>query len=274
MRLALIGFGNIATTLLGLLQSTQKFPLENLTIVSSPGREKAIEAEALARFFDIADTLKVVSTTQDLLATRPDLVLECASHTAVKTHGVAVLAQGVDFVLASIGALSDARLELDLIQAAENAKSRLVLPAGAIGGIDLLAALRPAGNLQVTYRGIKPPNAWKGTKAEAQLDLESVQEKTVFFTGTAREAASAFPKNANVAATLALAGAGFDQTRAELVADPNAAGNIHEYSVTSPLAHYTLRVENQPSHGNAKTSVSTVYSLLREITNRIGPLAI
>ncbi len=60
----------------------------------------------------------------------------------------------------------------------------------------------------------------------------------------------------------------------ELVADPAAPGNVHEYSVVSPLAKYSMRIENLPSAGNAKTSVSTVYSVLREIRNRIGPVAI
>ena len=106
------------------------------------------------------------------------------------------------------------------------------------------------------------------------MDLDLLSEETVIFSGSAREAAINYPKNANVAATIALAGAGFEATKTELVADPNATGNIHEYSVDCPLAHYTLRVESQASPGNAKTSMTTAYSVIREITNRIGHIVI
>ncbi|MFP4043128.1 MAG: aspartate dehydrogenase domain-containing protein, partial [Rhodosalinus sp.] len=104
-------------------------------------------------------------------------------------------------------------------------------------------------------------------------DLDALTEPAVFFEGNARSAAAQFPKNANVAATLALAGAGFEATRARLKADPAAPGNIHEYEVISPVARYSMRIENVAS-GNARTSLSTVYSLRREIANRVGPLAV
>jgi aspartate dehydrogenase len=173
-----------------------------------------------------------------------------------------------------VGALADPGLEAALRSAAVAGGARLILPAGAIGGIDLLAALAAAGGLTVRYRGTKPPAAWAGTPAAGILDLDALTEARVFFTGTAREAAAAYPKNANVAATLALAGAGFEATAVELAADPAAPGNVHEVSVASPLASYSLRIENLPSAGNAKTSATTIYSVLREIRNRRGPVVV
>jgi aspartate dehydrogenase len=126
----------------------------------------------------------------------------------------------------------------------------------------------------VTYHGIKPPKAWAGTPAEQLCDLGRLTERTVFFRGTAREAARDFPRNANVAATLALAGAGFEATRVELVADPAAPGNVHSYDVRSKVAKFRVEIENLPSSGNVKTSVSTVYSVLREIRNRMESVVI
>jgi len=274
MKLGMIGFGNISTTLLGLLSENLNEPLESLTVVRLPEFSDSVQDVFETQFSDVARQFSVVTSAEELLAQRPDLVVECAGHAAVVAHVTPVLRAGTDTIIVSIGALADAKLEAMVREAAVEGGARLILPAGAIGGIDLLSALRPAGGLEVQYRGTKPPNAWSGTPAEDLLDLDALTEKAVFFSGTAREAATAFPKNANVAATLALAGAGFEATQAELIADPAAAGNIHEYSVTSPLTRYTLRIENQPSAGNAKTSVSTVYSVLREITNRIGPVAI
>jgi aspartate dehydrogenase len=273
MRLALIGFGNIATTLLGLMAEA-KLRLDRLTLLVRPEQVEATRASIDTRFASLADSVEVVTDAGALLAGKPGLVVECAGHGAVASHVPPVLRAGTSVVLVSIGALADAALEKNLREAARDGNARLILPSGAIGGIDLLSALGAAGGLSVRYRGTKPPRAWLGTPAETLLDLPALQEAKTFFTGTAREAARAYPKNANVAATLALAGAGFDATEVELTADPAAPGNIHEYSVASPLARYSIRIENQPSAGNAKTSVTTVYSVLREIRNHTGPVAI
>ncbi|WP_052348715.1 aspartate dehydrogenase [Leisingera methylohalidivorans] len=274
MDLALIGFGNIATTLLLLLNDTLDAPLDSLTVMVLPEFAEDTEARLERDFAGLAAARQVVTSVPALLEARPDLLIECAGHAVVKAHLPEVLRSGVDTILVSIGALADDGLHADLRAAAREGDARLILPAGAVGGIDLLSALGAAGGLEVTYRGTKPPKAWSGTPAEEALDLDHLGERAIFFTGNAREAATAYPKNANVAATLALAGAGFEATRVELVADPAAPGNMHEYEVSSPLARYSMRIENLPSAGNAKTSVSTVYSVLREIRNRIGPSAI
>lgn len=274
MRLGMIGFGNIAQTLLTQLKQTLAAPLEHLAVLALPEMVDETEARLASEFASVAGEFAVVTDAQALLSHRPELVVECAGHAAVLAHAPSVLHAGIDVVVVSIGALSDEALEKELRAAASAGGARLILPAGAVGGVDLLAALGAAGGLEVRYRGSKPPLAWSGTPAEQALDLRALDDAAIFFRGTAREAAREFPKNANVAATLALAGAGFEATQVELVADPAAPGNVHEYSVVSPLAKYTMRIENLPSAGNAKTSVSTVYSVLREIRNRIGPVAI
>lgn len=273
MRLGLIGFGNIATTLLGLMRQTG-LSVEDLTVLTLPEFADETRTRLGAEFVDVAKDCGVVAGAEGLLSAQPDLVIECAGHAAVTAHVPPVLRAGTDVVIVSIGALADAALEASVRTAAAEGGARLILPAGAVGGIDLLSALGAAGGLRVRYRGTKPPKAWAGTPAEGLLDLPGLDERSVFFTGNARQAATDYPKNANVAATLALAGAGFEETQVELVADPEATGNSHEYSVESPLARYSIRIENQASAGNAKTSVTTVWSVLREIRNRIGPVAI
>lgn len=259
MHLGLVGYGNIGKALLGLLGAED---VARVTVLARPG--KVVDDPRA----------EVAETPEALIAARPDLLVECAGHAAVQGTVLPALKAGVDVVLVSIGALSDATLERDLHAAAKEGGAKLILPAGAIGGIDLLAAMAPAGGLEVRYTGTKPPEAWRGTPAEDRIDLDSLTEATVFFSGAAREVAQAFPKNANVAATLALAGAGMDATRVELVADPGAAGNRHAYAVTSPLGDYEIRIDNRASNGNAKTSAATIYSVLREIRNRKGPVVI
>jgi aspartate dehydrogenase len=127
--------------------------------------------------------------------------------------------------------------------------------------------MRLGGLRQLRYRGIKPPLAWRGSPAENQVDLDHLSCRTVLFEGTARAAALAFPQNANVAATIALAGLGFDATRVELVADPTAVQNTHEIEAKGATGNFHLRIEGVASASNPKTSSLTALSVARALVN-------
>jgi aspartate dehydrogenase len=264
MRLGLIGFGAIARTLLDVLAVEGTTPAAT-TVLVRPGAG----ANAAA-----ARGLPVVTHAAGLIAARPDLVIECAGREAVAAHVASCLGAGIDTVVASVGALADARLHEALLAAAREGGGRLILPAGAIGAIDLLSALRPSGIERLLYTGRKPPAAWAGTPAAAAMDLAALTAPATIFEGDARAAALAYPKNANVAATLALAGPGFAATEVRLVADPGIARNVHEVSVRAGAADFEIRIEGHPSPDNPRTSLATVYSLAREIANRSREVAI
>ncbi|GGA43137.1 aspartate dehydrogenase [Pelagibacterium lentulum] len=264
MHLGLIGYGNIARTLLGVLAS-EGTKLSQVSVLCHSGKS-AETARSLSTMLE--GKKHVVQTADALVATRPDLVVECAGHDGVREHAPAVLRAGIETVIVSVGALADEVLYAAIKDSARAGGTRFILPAGAIGGIDILSALKASGIEAVTYTGRKPPQAWKGTYAQTLHDLDTLDRETVFFTGTAREAATQYPKNANVAATLALAGRGFDGTQVRLIADPKVEGNVHEYSVTANGADFSIKIEGRPSKNNPKTSVTTVYSVAREIFNR------
>jgi aspartate dehydrogenase len=209
-----------------------------------------------------------------LLADAPDAVAECAGHAAVRQYGEAVLAASRDLVVISIGALADDTLRATLLSSAQQHGARLVLPSGAVGGLDALGAARLSGLQTVTYTGRKPPKAWRGTPAERLLDLDALSAPAIFFEGTARQAATDYPQNANVAAAVALAGLGFDATKVRLIADPKAARNVHEISVRAGCGDFDLQLEGRPSPLNPKTSLMAGFSVAREILNRTGALVI
>ncbi|RAI43829.1 aspartate dehydrogenase [Rhodoplanes roseus] len=267
MRLGLIGYGAIARTLLGTLAAQHGGAPAELVVLCRPGARARAEAVLSDH---PALQWRVVETCDALLAESPDLVVEAAGHEAVRQHGAAVLAAGTDLVIASIGALADATLHADLRAAAERSGARLHLPAGAVGGIDILAAARLGGIDAVTYTSRKPPAAWAGTPAEGLVDLATLDREAILFEGDARAAARTYPKNANVAATIALAGIGFERTRVRLVADPAVAGNVHELTLRAACADVDLRVAGRPSPDNPKTSLSTGYSIARAVLNRIA----
>jgi aspartate dehydrogenase len=187
-----------------------------------------------------------------------DVVVEVAGHAALAQYGVAALQQGSDLVIASIGALADEALWVSLQQAATRAK--ILLPAGAVAGIDALAAARLGGLDSVRYSSRKPPASLSDT---LPLDRESV-----VFEGNARDAALQFLKNANVAATIALAGIGFEKTEVRIIADPTLTRNVHVLEASGNFGTFTMTIAGRPLPGNPKSSSLTAMSLLRCIQNR------
>lgn len=257
----LVGFGAIGHALFARLAAQGAVRVSALVV--SPEAVAATQAV-------VGETVWVGSEVP------PDayLVLECAGHRALMQHVVPALARGVECAVLSIGALSEPGLPEQLEDAARRGGTRVHLLSGAVGGIDAIAAARLAGLSEVIYTGRKPPASWRGTPAEQQWDLSRLLEPTVILQASAREAARLYPKNANVAATVSLAGLGLDQTRACLIADPSVSENVHEIEARGEFGEIRISLRGKPLADNPKTSALTVLSALRFLYNRAGAVAI
>lgn len=211
------------------------------------------------------------------LADLPDglgLMVDCAGHAALAEHGPALLSRGLDLMTVSVGALADPALYDALVSAAEAGGARLHLASGAIGALDCLQAARIGGLDAVTYTGRKPPAGWKGSPAETRLDLDRVDAPAVHFEGSARQAAIAYPKNANVAAAVALAGIGLDATTVRLIADPTIAANIHEVRAEGAFGSFAFRIDGRALPGNPRSSALAAMSVCAAIERLRAPLVL
>jgi aspartate dehydrogenase len=231
-------------------------------------------AEARACAAALAPLRVEVVDRLEQLHERPDLAVECAGHAAVAAHGEACITRGMDFLLTSVGALSDAALRARLEHAARTHAGKLLIPAGAIAGIDALAAARHGGLARVRYTSRKPPRAWRGTHAEALCDLDAIDRPVEFYRGSAGDAARLFPQNANVAATIALAGIGFEATECALNADPAAPGNVHLIEAEGAFGRMRIEIEGRPLPDNPKTSTLAALAVLRAIRNRFEAIQV
>lgn len=256
MKIGMIGRGAIAQYV---NQALEKRGLAPNVVLLRP--EKAQKGSAIE--FDAVDDLPA-----DI-----DVMIDCAGHSALIDHGPKILARGMDLITVSLGALADRNVEASLTKAAQDGGARLHLASGAIGALDCLAAARSGTLETVTYTGRKPPQGWRGSPAEAKLDLDALTDTAkVHFQGSARDAALEYPKNANVAAAVALAGLGFDETQVQLIADPTISSNIHEISAKGDFGEFTFQITGNALPDNPRSSAlaaMSVLSKLDQITNSV-----
>jgi aspartate dehydrogenase len=200
-------------------------------------------------------------------------VIDCAGHAGLSQHGPVALGAGIDVITLSLGALADAGLTEALTHAARQGGAKLHLASGAIGALDALRAAAVGGLAHVTYMGRKPPMGWAGSPAEELLDLAALRETATHFEGPAREAALRYPKNANVAAAVALAGLGFDATQVRLIADPEAEGNIHEIEAEGAFGRLAFRITGNALPDNPRSSALAAMSAVAEIRRLAAPVS-
>ncbi len=195
-----------------------------------------------------------------------DHMIDCAGHTALQAYGADILRRGINLTTVSLGALADPDLFQNLEQAATEGGVKLHLASGAIGALDCLRAARVGVLQSVTYTGRKPPLSWKGSPAESRLDLDKLTAGAeTHFNGSARDAATEYPKNANVAAAVALAGIGFDDTQVKLIADADVSENIHEIQATGEFGSFSFEIRGHSLAENPRSSALAAMSVISKL---------
>ena len=264
MNIAIVGLGSIGTTLV------RKFaqggiPGANLCAVVVRNREKA-----WAVLKDIGVDVPLLELSQ--LAEVADLVVECAPAEMLPEIARPVLGAGKKIMVLSCGALLD---HPELIDLAEQTGGQIIIPTGALIGLDAVSAAAEGKIRSVRMITRKPIEGLKGAPYlnENGIDIEGISEPMRVFQGTARQAAKGFPANLNVAVALSLAGIGPDKTVLEIWADPTATRNSHKIVVESDAASFEMSIENIPSE-NPKTGRITALSVIAAIRKLTAPLRV
>jgi aspartate dehydrogenase len=263
LKIALIGYGAISQMLFDIFRD-KKPAIDIVGVLVRPGRAKTTRKQ-------VGRKVAVVESLKALLKLEPDVVVEAASQQAVRDWGETILKKGFDFMVIATGAYGDPKLWKRHLAAAAKSGARLRLPSGAIAGLDGLLAMRHDGLSRVKYVSIKPPHAWSGTPAETDFDLPSIKKPTVIFRGTPADAGRLYPKNANLAVTVALCGAGLDKTEIELVADPTLpeGTNASRLEVEGDSGELRMERLGRAMADNPKTGVLTALTMADDLMKMV-----
>jgi aspartate dehydrogenase len=265
LRVGIAGFGAIGKVLAAHLDRG----IEGMALAAVSARDIARARQAMAGFAKPAPVLPLA----ELAAAELDIVVECAPAALLRDIAEPALAAGRTLVTLSCGALLD---NFDLVELARRHGGRILVPTGALLGLDAVQAAAQGEISRIHMTTRKPPNGLDGAPylVERGISVIGIWKRQCVFTGSAREAARGFPANVNVAAALALAGIGPDRTTIEIWADPDIDRNIHRIEVEADAARLSLQIENVPSLENPKTGRLTPLSVVALLRKLSSPLAI
>jgi aspartate dehydrogenase len=251
LRIAVAGLGAIGTRVIEALD--RGIDGLALTAVSVQNPEKH-----RSRLASLTTTPAVLPI--EALVDVADIVIECAPSKLVRSIVAPFVGSGKTAVVLSAGALLDHE---DLVELAKQNGGQIVVPTGALIGLDAVSAAAVGKIHSVRMITRKPVRGLAGAPylVENNLNIEQITQPLKVFDGTAREAAKGFPANVNVAAALSLAGIGPDRTKIEIWADPTLTRNTHRIEVESDSARFSMSIENIPSE-NPKTGLITALSVI------------
>lgn len=212
-----------------------------------------------ARLLALKLSKKVPVLSLEKLIDKSDLIIEAASSVASAQICKKAIEKGKDIMVMSIGGLLG---KSKLFSLARKKKVRIILPSGAICGLDGLKSAGVGRIKKVTLTTRKPPQSLKDAPYIVQnnIDLEAVTGEKVIFEGSAKEAVRGFPKNVNVSAILSIAGIGPNKTKVRIVTSPEYMVNMHEVEVEGEFGRLITRTENVPFPDNPKTSLLAALS--------------
>ncbi|MDP3736438.1 MAG: DUF108 domain-containing protein [Hyphomonadaceae bacterium] len=264
LRVGIAGIGAVGGSVLKALQTMPQFKVAGVV-----GETVPVAMETLDRLGESHHLAMEIGE----LAECSDVVVEAAPADAFLSIARPALARARTLVVLSAAGLLDVYDSVTALLAQQQ-QGRLILASGAIGGLDVVKAAASGAINACRLVTIKPAAALASAPwvTDHGIDLANLDGRLLVFSGTAREASQAFPANANVAATLALAGPGPERVAVEIWADPVLDRNVHEIRIDGDFGEMSVIVRGRPEPGNPRTSrlaAASVLAVLRDLTSHI-----
>ena len=253
MKLGIIGCGAIGTDVAVAadeMKEIDQIYLYDIDKAKQNVLSKTIKKSVIKDVFDFLDDV--------------DLVFEAASQQAVELYAEKILEAGKDLIIMSIGCFYDEEFKNLLEKIAQKNNCKIFIPSGAVCGIDGVLSASIDTIDEVTLVTTKPPSSLN----------KKYNKRTIVFKGNAGEAVRKFPENINVAASLSIAGVGFDKTKVEIVADPVATRNSHKILAHGKFGRLRAEVENMPNPNNPKSSYMASLSAVATLKKIVNPIQI
>ena len=268
LRTRSVGIGSLGTVGLEVARRIDGGELDGLALSAVSARDHARARDRMRGFRSPVDVVCAGG-----LAERADIVVECAPAAVFREIAEPVVRTGKTLVAISAGALLD---HADLVETARATGAQIVVPSGAVMGLDAVRGAAESGIGSVTMVTRKAPGGLAGAPylLDHGIDVNGLDAPLKVFEGSAREGARGFPANVNVAAALGLAGIGPDRTRLEIWADPGVTRNTHEIRLEAETVRFRLRIENVPSRENPRTGRSVAPSVVAALRRFVAPLVV
>lgn len=263
-----LGIGGLGAIGLAVARAVDQGRIPGFELAAVSAHDQAKARDRIATFAGKPELVSLAA-----LADVADVVLESvpAAHFA-EIAGPAI-ARGRIFMPLSVGQLLD---HMSLVEEAKRTGARILVPTGALLGLDAVRAVAEGQVLSVTIRTRKPPNGLAGAPylREHGISMDNVTAPVRVFAGNAREAIRGFPANVNVAVALSLAGIGPDRTTVEIWADPGVTRNTHTIEVRSDSSDLSMTIANIPSVENPATGKVTALSAMAALRRLTAPLVV
>ena len=253
MNLGIIGCGAIGTDVAIAANKMEEINRIYLYDIDKKKQEDLSKIIEKSKITNILDSLNDV-----------DIVFEAASQKAVEQYSEKILEAGKDIIIMSIGCFYNENFKNKLEKIAKKNHCKIFIPSGAVCGIDGVLSASIDTIDEVTLVTTKPPHSL-GKK---------YNKRTIIFKGNATEAIKKFPENINVAASLSIAGVGFDNTKVIIVADPVATRNSHKILAHGKFGRLRAEVENMPNPNNPKSSYMASLSAVATLKKIVNPIQI
>jgi aspartate dehydrogenase len=265
LKLAIAGLGAIG---LAVARRIDAGAVPGLVLAAAAARDEAKARRLVAGLHRAPELVGLAA-----LAEIADVIVECLPPKLFAAVAKPAVAKGRILMPLSVGALID---HMELVDLARQTGARIIVPTGALLGLDAVRATAEGRIASATIITRKPPAGLAGAPllVERALSVEGLEAPLRVFAGSAREAIAGFPANVNVAVALSLAGIGPDKTQVEVWADPAVTRNTHTVIVKSDSSDLTMTIENIPSEENPRTGRITALSVLAALRRLTAPLVV